>query len=47
MFKGEKRCWVIKQGHDKWMRPNQVTAVETKNWDTEAQKFTIRGGAWP
>lgn len=42
MFSAEKRCWVVEEGHDVWMRPLQVTDEETKKWQ-EKQKFVIRG----
>ena len=42
MLGAEKRCWVVEEGHDVWMRPLQVTDEETKKWQ-EKQKFVIRG----
>ncbi|KAJ8110127.1 hypothetical protein OPT61_g6948 [Boeremia exigua] len=35
MFAGEKRCWALKDGHDLWMRPLQVTDEETEKWEKQ------------
>ncbi|KAF1931218.1 uncharacterized protein M421DRAFT_408699 [Didymella exigua CBS 183.55] len=47
MYSEEKRCWALKKGHDKWMRPLHVSDEETKNWGKQAQVVAVRGGPWP
>lgn len=30
MYKEMKRCWALKGGHDKWLRPFEI--AEEKEW---------------